>query len=498
MPQSPCFVPSDRLRVLGTREVRAEGEYVLYWMTSARRAGWNFALEQAIGHARELERPLLVFEALRSGYRWASDRIHRFVLDGMVVNARRFEAESVLYRAYVEPEPDAGKGLLAALAEPACVVVTDEFPDFFLPRMLAAAADQISARLEVVDSNGLLPLAAADKAYKRAVDFRRFLQKNLGDHLLDPPAANPFDGVDLPRLEALPEAIDDSWPELLAEVTRDSLPELASLPIDHEVAPAEGVEGGSDAALERWHRFLEERLERYEEGRLDLEDRSTSALSPYLHFGHISAHQVFAELVEREEWSPGDLSSGPHRGQREGWWGMGKAAESFLDELVTWRELSYNGAAYLDDHHRYESLPEWARESLERHSVDEREHVYELEEFEQARTHDELWNAAQRELRQTGTMHNYLRMLWGKKVLEWTASPRDALEVLIELNNKFAYDGRNPNSYSGIFWCLGRYDRAWGPERPIFGKIRFMSSASARRKLQMGSYLERFGPESTG
>jgi deoxyribodipyrimidine photo-lyase len=266
------------------------------------------------------------------------------------------------------------------------------------------------------------------------------------------------------------------------------------LPIDHGVAPVEGVNGGSDSAQALLRRFLLRQLRRYGEGRLDLENRSTSGLSPYLHFGHVSSHQVFHDLVAQEDWHPGKLSSGPHRGQREGFWGMSPEAESFLDELITWRELSFNGAFHMENHHSWESLPAWARTTLVEHRDDPREHVYDLEDFEQARTHDELWNAAQRELRSQGIIHNYLRMLWGKKVLEWTADPRDALGILVELNNKYALDGRDPNSYSGIFWCFGRYDRAWGPERPIFGKIRFMSSDSARRKLKLGSYLQRFGP----
>jgi deoxyribodipyrimidine photo-lyase len=176
---------------------------------------------------------------------------------------------------------------------------------------------------------------------------------------------------------------------------------------------------------------------------------------------------------------------------------MSPAAEKFLDELVTWREVGYNRAALDPDSERYESLPDWARATLDKHAADRRTHVYTLEEFDRAATHDELWNAAQTQLVQAGRIHNYLRMLWGKKILEWSAGPREALDIMIELNNRYALDGRDPNSFSGIFWCLGRYDRPWPPERPVFGNIRYMSSESTRRKLKVGDYLARWSQAKT-
>jgi deoxyribodipyrimidine photo-lyase len=162
---------------------------------------------------------------------------------------------------------------------------------------------------------------------------------------------------------------------------------------------------------------------------------------------------------------------------------------------VTWRELGFQFCHHRKDHHRWESLPEWARATLDEHALDPREHVYSLADFEHAATHDPLWNAAQTQLVREGTIHNYLRMLWGKKILEWTENPRRAMEIMIELNNRFALDGRDPNSYSGIFWVLGRHDRPWGPERPIFGKVRYMTSANTARKVPVKAYLERYAPE---
>jgi deoxyribodipyrimidine photo-lyase len=163
---------------------------------------------------------------------------------------------------------------------------------------------------------------------------------------------------------------------------------------------------------------------------------------------------------------------------------------------LTWRELGFNRCALdPDGYDDYDTLPAWAKETLAEHADDERPHLYTLEEFAQSRTHDPLWNAAQNELRTTGVIHNYLRMLWGKKILHWSKSPRDALQIMIELNNRYALDGRDPNSYSGIFWILGRFDRPWGPEREVFGKIRYMTSKNTRRKLAIRPYLDRFSEE---
>jgi deoxyribodipyrimidine photo-lyase len=215
-------------------------------------------------------------------------------------------------------------------------------------------------------------------------------------------------------------------------------------------------------------------------------------LSPYLHAGHLSAHEVFLSIAERDEWDPGRLAERV-TGSRHGWWGASEATEAFWDQLIIWRELGLNMATHHDDYTAYDSLPAWAIATLEKHAGDPRQHIYDLESFERGETHDPLWNAAQNQLRREGRIHNYLRMLWGKKILEWTPTPRHALEVMVELNNKYALDGRDPNSYSGIFWVLGRYDRAWGPERPIFGKVRYMSSDNTARKINVRGYLRRYG-----
>jgi len=484
-----------RLRVASVNEkpVRTDGDYVLYWMIAARRTRWNFALQHAAAKSAELGKPLLVLEALRAGYPWASARLHRWVLDGMADNARRLARAKVTYFPYVEPEPDAGRGLLESLSAHACLVVTDEFPCFFLPRMVTAAAERLGVAMETVDSNGILPLRATSREYPTAYAFRRFLQKTLPDHLLDTPAEDPLADLGDGAAAKIPEDVRERWakasPELLSGKDASL---LARLSIDSSVPPVE-ARGGPRAGEAALQRFVGGDLGRYGEGHNHPDDDASSGLSPYLHFGHLSAAEAVHAVLRHEDWSPSALGE-DRRGSRTGWWGTGESAESFLDELVTWRELGYVFCFHRpDDYHRWESLPDWARATMEEHAGDAREHVYSRDQFAESRTHDPLWNAAQRQLVREGRIHNYLRMLWGKKILEWSAHPRDALEVLIDLNNRYAVDGRNPNSYSGIFWVLGRFDRAWGPERPIFGKIRYMTSKNTARKVRLTEYLRRFG-----
>jgi deoxyribodipyrimidine photo-lyase len=483
-------VPEVRIRSINDRPVRTDGEFVVYWCIAARRSKANFALQRAVELATELGRPLLVVEALRVGYRWASDRLHAFVLQGMADNAADFAVAGVTYWPYVEPTAGAGKGMLAALGKHACAVVTDDFPCFFLPRMIAAAGEQLPVRLEAVDGNGLLPMRVGDKVFGRAFDLRRFLQKALPAHLGDFPIGDPLRNLKQAAAE-LPRGFAKHWPRASASLLVGDAAELAKLPINHEVAAVE-LRGGAAAAGASLRTFLNTRLPRYDE-RSHPDADCASGLSPYLHFGHLSAHQVFAGLAKREEWTRSKIK--PTTSGQRGWFGMSDAAEGFLDELVTWRELGYNYCWQRDDYEDYESLPDWPKATLHKHSTDPRQFVYSLEEFAQSQTHDPVWNAAQRQLRETGVMQNYLRMLWGKKVLEWTRTPQDAFAILIELNNRYALDGRNPNSYTGISWVFGRYDRPWAPERDVYGVIRYMSSANTVKKLKMKGYLARWGGE---
>ena len=436
-----------RVQRANERPSRPRGDYVLYWMIAARRSTWSFALDHALARAQELGRPLLVLEPLRAGYRWASDRHHAFVLDGMADNARAFGKLGITYVSYVEPEAGAGKGLLEALAARACCVITDEQPGFFLPRMVSAAAARLPVAVETVDGCGVFPLRAFDKAFTAARWFRRAWQAI--PHLSEQPQATPR----VPRVarDADPGALR-RWP---------SAKDVSAIAIDHGV-PRVAYRGGSEAAREALDDFAD-RAGHYPD-RNHPDAHGASGLSPYLHFGHISAHEVFARVAE-----PG-----------------------FRDELVTWRELAHNFCFHRADHDRFSALPAWSRATLAKHAGDPRPERYTARELEEAQTGDPIWNAAQRELVRDGRIHNYLRMLWGKKILEWSPTPQKAFATMVELNNKYAVDGRDPNSYAGILWTLGLFDRAWGPERPIFGTVRYMSSTATKRKLKMSRYLEKY------
>ena len=476
--------PAIRIDQVNEAPLRADGEYVLYWMIAARRPRHNFGLQRAIELASEHGVGLIVLEALRCDYRWASDRIHQFVVEGMRENQGTFEDTPIRYYPYVEENKGGGKGLFKALAGRAVAVVTDEFPCFFLPHMVEAAGEQLDVRLEQVDSNGLIPLRGPDREFTVAHSFRRWLQKNIGDYIHDAPKQYPLQGVKLPHA-SVPQDVLKRWPEL-GEL------DLARLPIDHQVAPGHWP-GGFEACEANRGAWFDRGYGMYDESRNHPDEDNTSNLSPWLHFGHVSVWDVMAWVAQWEDWTP-DKLTGNTDGKR-GWWGMGENGEAFMEELVVWRELGYLWChRHPEDYDRFDSLPNFARQTLTRHAGDKRPHVYSLEEFETAETHDEVWNAAQRQLVREGRMHNYLRMLWGKKILHWTKSPQQALEFMIHLNNKYALDGRNPNSYSGITWCLGRFDRAWGPERPVFGKVRYMTSKSTRRKCRIEEYLDRFAP----
>jgi deoxyribodipyrimidine photo-lyase len=463
-------VPDLRIRRLNNEHVMGSGDYVLYWMVAFRRFGFNFALQRAVEWANELRKPLLVLEGLRVDYPWASDRLHSFVIDGMRDNARYAAGRRVVYYPYIESSKGHGKGLIEALGSRACAIVTDDYPAFLIPGAIQAAANKVGVLTEAVDSNGLLPMRSACSAYPTAYAFRRMLQKQLPEHLMEGPTREPAASLLVQSSPAVPTQVAQRWP--VANLSAD----LAGLAIDHSVG-------------ETLSRFLDRGLPRYASERNEIVDSAASGISPYLHFGHVSAHEIFREVSEAEGWTPACLSN-TAGGKKGGWWGMSENAEAFLDELVTWRELGFNACAF-GSADRYDSLPMWARSTLEAHASDPRTELYSLEDLDRAETLDPLWNAAQRQLVREGRLHNYLRMLWGKKIIEWSPHPRRAMEVMIHLNNKYALDGRDPNSYSGISWCLGRFDRPW-PERPVFGKVRYMSSASTRRKLDVTSYVQRY------
>jgi deoxyribodipyrimidine photo-lyase len=379
---TPAGVAATRVRAANQRRIRPDGSYVLYWMIAARRAAWNFALDRAVDHARALRKPLVVFEALEVDYPWASDRLHCFVMQGMHDNVRAFAGSPVTYFPYVEPHPGAGRGLLEALARAACLVVTDEFPCFFLPRIVSAAAARLDVCLEVVDGNGMIPLAAADRAFTTAASFRRFVQRTLPGHVTVSPRPRPLENVELDSLPALPHDVSEQWASASPELLAGAASAVKTLPIDHEV-PVVAMRGGAGAAQDALETFVAERLARYGKLHQEPEADVTSRLSPYLHFGHLAAHQVFVRVMRHEGWSMRHIAGKPANGAREGWWGIRPSTERFLDQLIVWRELGYNMCAKRPDNYdRYESLPAWAQDTLQAHRRDPRPHVYDLATLE--------------------------------------------------------------------------------------------------------------------
>lgn len=500
--------PSLRHRVKELNQLprNPDGEFVLYWMTSCRRFHHNAALERGIQIAVEMEKPLLVVEAVSIRHRWTSDRILTFFAQGVLDNQAIFNEKKLSYVPWVETHKETGNGLLRRLSRKSCAVVIDNYPTY-LPREIMNRASEICyVSLETVDSNGVLPMDMADDAHMTAYSFRKHMQRNLVESLATLPVYDSMTSVsrDLRVDDRVVESVFESsgiditpyeWIWRVAQGGEIGAEACYPLAIDHDVTPVKSKKGGRYAALIKLEKFIEDDLDRYDVDRNDVDDSASSGLSPWFHFGHLSTIEVVLAVLDRSNWDPGMISlEDTGKGSRIGWWGLSQAHESFLDQIITWRELGYNFANFREDHMSILSIPEWAQKSLRDHEEDERVQ-YSFDDIENARTDDEVWNAAQRELLNSGHIHNYLRMVWGKRILEWAPNPGIAAEWMIEINDRWALDGRDPNSYTGIFWVLGRHDRAWGPERPIFGKVRYMSSKNTRKKLALESYLERWSED---
>ena len=453
------------LRAVTLNQVRTQpdGDYVLYWMQSTHRFEENWALRQAVLHADRLGKPLLIHQGLDPTYEHASDRIHTVILD----NARALHARAaglgLSYQFVLRRRRDDDRRVVDRLAARAALVVTDRFPTAGIAERTARFAERAPCRVDAVESHGIVPSGAFVKEEYAARTIRPKIAKLL-DLALEPVE-------DRPAARALPDAV---WRAL--EVDRldldrlDVAAEVAGCEIDHTVPPVPFT-SGLDGARARLHAFCDDALADYAERRNEPADTAgSSRLSPYLHFGQIAAAEVLRTVRAA---------------------GHAESAAKFQDELVTWRELALNFCLRNPEFGKLKGLPDWVHRTMAAHTDDPREAVYSLEQLERAETHDELWNAAQREMVRTGHMHNVVRMLWGKSVLLWTARYKHALEHLIHLNNKWALDGRDPSSYGGIQWCFGKFDRPWF-DKPVFGVIRPMSLARAREKFDAEAYIRMF------
>lgn len=478
----------NRVRILNDAPAKPTAPYVLYWMQMYRRLEYNHALEYAVERANELQKPLLIFEGLNCDYPWASDRHHRFILDGMKEHQDAASKKDLNYFGYVEVSPGGGRGLLRWLAKDAVMVISDDYPAFVSRTHNEQTAQRVTVPYVVVDSNGIIPLSLSRKAPYSAYEFRRLMQKRFAESFLSVPKKDPLSALRNRERIVLHREVRKRWPE----ADLQDLPALLKkVRIDHSVPPCP-ISGSRVSALRQLRKFAAHGLLRYAEQRNHPDLNGTSGLSPYLHFGKISAHEVVMSVLKKQpaKWSLASLRY--RNGSREGFWNGNPSIDAFLDQLITWREVGFHFCRHTPNYDQFESLPSWASIALAKHTKDWRSHLYSLEEFETGKTHDSLWNAAQRQLLREGTIHNYLRMLWGKKILEWTSDPKTALEIMIRLNDRYALDGRDPNSYSGIFWVLGRFDRPWGPERPVYGMVRYMSSENTARKVKVKEYLKRY------
>ncbi|MEO1023146.1 MAG: hypothetical protein AAFW89_11440 [Bacteroidota bacterium] len=482
-------INSYRTFTRNSNEPNPDGEYVLYWMQINRRLHYNYALEYAVAWANKLNKPLLIYEALSVDYPWASDRFHKFIMQGMKENLEQCAQQGVSIFTYIEPTSGGGKGLFYQLADRACTIISDEYPVYIIKQHNERVAPRLSIPYITVDSNGIIPLGVTEKAPYSAYIFRKVMQKHFREGYEHPPKENPLDDLINRDEVVLPSDFLASYP-LAEPFFEDMEQSISGLPIDHTVGFVD-MDGTRAGALERLDSFIRFDLMEYDEMRNHPDAKKASGLSPWLHFGKISEYEIVKAALQRQPagWSLDNLTA--NGGKNTGFFNGDKSVQGFLDEVITWREVGFHFAHHVPDYDKFESLPDWVHKTLDEHRQDKRQYVYSLEELAESRTHDEIWNAAQTELRTEGKMHNYLRMLWGKKIIEWTPDYETALEYLIELNNKYAVDGRDPNSYSGIFWCLGRFDRAW-TERPVFGKLRFMSSDSTRKKIKMKEYLARY------
>jgi deoxyribodipyrimidine photo-lyase len=425
-------------------------------MQAAQRAGTNHALEYAVGVSNEMRRPLVVLFALTDNYPEANERHYAFMLEGLKETRRRLR-ERGIPMIVRRGEPDE---VIASLGRMAAMVVVDDGYVRIERRWRQLAAAALEGPLVEVATNVVVPVeAASPKEEYGAATLRPKIYKQL-ETFLRP-------------LKETPLRVRPAEPDLESFDIDDTPAALARLDLDRSIGRVSGTRGGAGEAEKRLRAFVARKLASYAEDRNDPSIDGLSGLSPYLHFGQISPLAV-ALAVKR----------GPAYGQA-----------AFLEELIVRRELSFNFVRYNRAYDRFDGLPAWCRSTLLEHGADRRSHPYARAELERAATDDPYWNAAQREMLVTGKMHGYMRMYWGKKILEWSASPRQAYRTALALNNAYELDGRGPNAFAGVAWTFGKHDRPWG-RRPVFGTVRSMNAAGLRRKFDADAYvrkIERLG-----
>jgi len=427
------------------------GRFILYWMQTAQRAEYNQALEYAVERANEMNLPLLVYFGLCERYPEANERHFAFMLQGLAEVGESLHARGIRFVMQLA-DPAAGA---VALARDASLAVVD---GGYLKRekqWRRSAALKMRCPLIEVDANLIVPVReASDREEYMAATLRPKIKAKLERFLL------PLNegAVRRDSLSVVRDSLDWRRPERI----------LASLDIDRQVKRVHHFRGGLTEARRQLACFIANELDDYAETKNDPGRDTLSQLSPYLHFGQISPLEVALSV----------RASGK------------KGRASFLDELIIRRELSFNFVFYNRRYDSFSALPDWARSTLARHGKDRRPVRYSRRELEWGKTHDPFWNAAQMEMVVGGKMHGYMRMYWGKKILEWSANPEEAFRTALTLNNRYELDGRDANGFAGIAWCFGKHDRPW-PGRPVFGNVRSMTASGLERKTDIAAYVRR-------
>lgn len=427
---------------------------VIYWMSRDQRVRDNWALLHARQLAAQAGKGLAVVFCLVPDFLEATLRQYGFMLRGLHEAAGELPKLNIPFFLLQGAAPESLPPFLAG--QRASALVADFDPLRIKREWKRDVAKKISMPFYEVDAHNIVPaLYISQKIEVGARTLRPKIHRALPEFL-----------DEFPQLESMPES------NLLKGAGFDLEKTLAGLKIDRSVPEVDWLQPGETAAHKALKDFLENRLDYYDQGRNDPNADALSNLSPYLHFGQLSAQRI-ALLVEQAH---GDSP--------------GRAA--FLEELIVRRELSDNFCYYNTKYDALDGFPNWAQISLNEHRDDKRDYVYSFEEFELAVTHEDLWNAAQMEMKTTGKMHGYMRMYWAKKILEWSASPEEALATAVKLNDKYQLDGRDPNGYTGCAWSIGGvHDRGW-TERPVYGKIRYMNYNGAKRKFDTAAYVRRW------
>ncbi len=439
-------IPPERVQPL-YEQGSEEGDLVIYWMQRAQRTEYNHALEYAIHRGNELDIPVVVVFCLVDNFKDANLRHYQFMLEGLQGVEKDLRDRGItLVVKHSDPVE-----CVSELSEEASEVIVDKA---YLPQTRDWRRElmgKIDAPLIDVETDLVIPIEeASSKEEYAARTIRPKIDKQLEKYLIPvkerevkhPSLGICFDTVDLDKI-------------------------LGRFDIDKSVEPVAHGIGGTEKAKEQLQYFIDEKLSDYPDISNDPSKDCLSNMSPYLHFGQISPIYIALKVKEKG----------------------GYGVDEYLEQLMIRRELAFNFVYYNKDHDNIDCLPGWASKTLEEHENDEREYVYSEEEFEKGDTHDEYWNAAQKEMLKTGKIHGYMRMYWGKKILEWSERPADAYQIALHLNNKYELDGRDPNGYAGVAWCFGKHDQAW-KERNIYGKVRYMNANGLKRKFDIDRYVE--------